>query len=424
MVFQNFELFPHLTALANVTIGPRTVLGTDPDEAAAQAMALLTKVGLADHAAKHPAQLSGGQQQRVAIARALAMRPDMMLFDEPTSALDPETVGEVLAVMKTLADEGMTMVVVTHEMDFARRVGDWVVVFDRGRVIEEGPPRQIFEAPLVPRTREFLSHLGWHGEGLDNPGEAVMRDLVIERAEVFVVGPETERYAWAEGMSEQFMTNTVLRLVTRGGLEGIAGAAMCSSHCFDRSVAETLRYLLPEVMGRSPLEREALWYRLRTLNTPLVPQAHSLVDIALWDLAAKAADLPLWQMLGGARDRVPAYASTPLLADPAAYIDYVAERAAEGFRATKFHCWCEPSRDLPMVEAVRASIDPERMALMLDVEQRYDRHQARAAAQRLEPLAMHLVRGADAGQRSGGLRRAETRHDACRSSRPATRSWT
>ena len=133
-------------------------------------MALLTKVGLADHAAKHPAQLSGGQQQRVAIARALAMRPDMMLFDEPTSALDPETVGEVLAVMKTLADEGMTMVVVTHEMDFARRVGDWVVVFDRGRVIEEGPPRQIFEAPLVPRTREFLSHLGWHGEGLTTPG--------------------------------------------------------------------------------------------------------------------------------------------------------------------------------------------------------------------------------------------------------------
>ena len=170
MVFQNFELFPHLDALANVTIGPRTVLGTERGEADRQAMALLTKVGLADHAAKHPAQLSGGQQQRVAIARALAMRPDMMLFDEPTSALDPETVGEVLAVMKTLADEGMTMVVVTHEMDFARRVGDWVVVFDRGRVIEEGPPRQIFEAPLVPRTREFLSHLGWHGEGLATPG--------------------------------------------------------------------------------------------------------------------------------------------------------------------------------------------------------------------------------------------------------------
>ena len=215
-----------------------------------------------------------------------------------------------------------------------------------------------------------------------------MQDLMIERADVHVVGPETERYAWAEGMSEQFMTNTVLRLTTRGGLEGIAGAVMCSSHAFDRSVAETLRWLLPDVIGRSPLEREAVWYRLRSLNTPLVPQAHSLVDIALWDLAAKAAGLPLWQMLGGARNRVPAYASTPLLADPAAYIDYVLERESEGFRATKFHCWCEPSRDLPMVEAVRASIGAERMALMLDVEQRYDRHQARAALQRLEPLAM------------------------------------
>ena len=166
MVFQNFELFPHLIALSNVTIGPRTVLGTERSVAEREALALLAKVGLVEHAAKHPAQLSGGQQQRVAIARALAMRPDLMLFDEPTSALDPETIGEVLAVMKTLADEGMTMIVVTHEMDFARRVADWVVVLDRGRVIEEGRPRQIFEAPHVPRTREFLSHLGWHGEGL------------------------------------------------------------------------------------------------------------------------------------------------------------------------------------------------------------------------------------------------------------------
>jgi polar amino acid transport system ATP-binding protein len=132
--------------------------------AEARAMALLIKVGLADHAAKHPAQLSGGQQQRVAIARALAMQPDLMLFDEPTSALDPETIGEVLAVMKALADEGMTMVVVTHEMDFARRVADRVAVFDRGKIIEEGTPAVIFENPLVPRTREFLSHLGWHGE--------------------------------------------------------------------------------------------------------------------------------------------------------------------------------------------------------------------------------------------------------------------
>ena len=149
MVFQNFELFPHLTVLRNVTIGPPPCSGSTRDAAEAARRRLLAKVGLAEKAASHPAALSGGQQQRVAIARALAMEPALMLFDEPTSALDPETIGEVLSVMKTLADEGMTMLVVTHEMDFARRVADWVVVFDRGRVIEEGPPRQIFEAAKV-----------------------------------------------------------------------------------------------------------------------------------------------------------------------------------------------------------------------------------------------------------------------------------
>jgi polar amino acid transport system ATP-binding protein len=164
MVFQNFELFPHLNALANVAIGPATVLGRNKAEAERLALELMAKVGLSDHVSKYPSQLSGGQQQRVAIARALAMNPALMLFDEPTSALDPETIGEVLSVMKQLADEGMTMVVVTHEMDFARRVADRVVVFDRGRKIEEGSPRQIFEAATVERTREFLSHLGWHGE--------------------------------------------------------------------------------------------------------------------------------------------------------------------------------------------------------------------------------------------------------------------
>jgi polar amino acid transport system ATP-binding protein len=170
MVFQNFELFPHLTAQANVAIGPRIVLRMPAAEAEARAAALLHKVGLAEHAHKHPAQLSGGQQQRVAIARALAMQPDVMLFDEPTSALDPETIGEVLAVMKALADEGMTMVVVTHEMDFARRVGDRVAVFDRGRIIEEDVPSVIFGSARVARTREFLSHLGWHGESTVPPG--------------------------------------------------------------------------------------------------------------------------------------------------------------------------------------------------------------------------------------------------------------
>jgi polar amino acid transport system ATP-binding protein len=163
MVFQSFELFPHLTALENVAEGPRTVLEMKPADARRRADMLLAKVGLEDKASSYPSELSGGQQQRVAIARALAMSPDVMLFDEPTSALDPETIGEVLSVMKQLADEGMTMVVVTHEMSFARRVGDWVAVFDVGCIIEQGPPKQIFEVPLTERTRDFLSHLGWAG---------------------------------------------------------------------------------------------------------------------------------------------------------------------------------------------------------------------------------------------------------------------
>jgi polar amino acid transport system ATP-binding protein len=161
MVFQSFELFPHLSVLRNVTIGPLTVLKMRREAAEERAIRLLEKVGLADKARQHPAELSGGQQQRVAIARALAMEPDVMLFDEPTSALDPETVGEVLNVMKRLADDGMTMLVVTHEMTFARRVADWIVVFDYGKVVEEGPPTQIFDEPHSARTRDFLSHLGW-----------------------------------------------------------------------------------------------------------------------------------------------------------------------------------------------------------------------------------------------------------------------
>jgi polar amino acid transport system ATP-binding protein len=163
MVFQSFELFPHMTALGNVAVGRETVLGDTRSMAQERARALLAKVGLADKADNYPSTLSGGQQQRVAIARALAMDPQVMLFDEPTSALDPETVGEVLNVMKQLAEEGMTMIVVTHEMSFARRVGNWVIVFDHGRVVEEGIPKQIFETPAQERTRDFLSHLGWNG---------------------------------------------------------------------------------------------------------------------------------------------------------------------------------------------------------------------------------------------------------------------
>ena len=156
MVFQSFNLFPHLSVLDNVTLGPRKLHGLSRKEAEERAQALLAKVSLAHKATAMPASLSGGQKQRVAIARALAMEPRVMLFDEPTSALDPELVGEVLQVMKLLASEGMTMMVVTHEMDFAREVGDVVVVMDGGGIIEAGAPATIFTDPTQERTRAFL----------------------------------------------------------------------------------------------------------------------------------------------------------------------------------------------------------------------------------------------------------------------------
>ncbi|MFC4100160.1 amino acid ABC transporter ATP-binding protein [Paenibacillus xanthanilyticus] len=157
MVFQQFNLFPHLTVLDNITLSPIKVRKQNPEQAKAKAMELLGKVGLAEKAGAFPASLSGGQSQRVAIARALAMEPKIMLFDEPTSALDPEMVGEVLAVMKQLAKEGMTMVVVTHEMGFAREVADRVVFMEQGGIVEMGSPADIFERPKQERTRAFLS---------------------------------------------------------------------------------------------------------------------------------------------------------------------------------------------------------------------------------------------------------------------------
>ena len=159
MVFQHFNLFPHMTVLRNMTLAPMELLHKSKKEAEEKAMALLERVGLADRANAYPSQLSGGQKQRVAIVRALAMEPEVMLFDEPTSALDPEMVGEVLAVMKELAHEGMTMVVVTHEMGFAKEVGDRVLFMDEGKLVEEGSPEEIFNAPKHPRLQDFLSKI-------------------------------------------------------------------------------------------------------------------------------------------------------------------------------------------------------------------------------------------------------------------------
>jgi len=159
MVFQQFNLFPHLSALENVALGPRVVRRSSPADAERRARDLLERVGLGDKADARPSELSGGQQQRVAIARALAMEPHVLLFDEPTSALDPEMIGEVLEVMRGLAEAGMTMIVVTHEMGFAREAADRVVFMDEGRVVETGPPDEVFDRPREERTREFLSKI-------------------------------------------------------------------------------------------------------------------------------------------------------------------------------------------------------------------------------------------------------------------------
>jgi general L-amino acid transport system ATP-binding protein len=162
MVFQSFNLFPHLTVLQNVTLGPIRVRKVHREEADATAMQLLERVGIPEQARKYPAQLSGGQQQRVAIARALAMQPKIMLFDEPTSALDPEMISEVLDVMRELAESGMTMLVVTHEMGFAKAAAHRMVFFDEGNIVEEGTPEQIFEDPQHDRTKLFLSQILTH----------------------------------------------------------------------------------------------------------------------------------------------------------------------------------------------------------------------------------------------------------------------
>jgi polar amino acid transport system ATP-binding protein len=157
MVFQHFNLFPHMTVLRNMTLAPMKLLKKSRKEAEEKAMAMLKRVNLADRAGAYPSQLSGGQKQRIAIVRALCMEPEVMLFDEPTSALDPEMVGEVLDVMKRLAQEGMTMVVVTHEMGFAREVADRVLFMDAGQIVEEGTPEEIFSHPTQQRTKDFLN---------------------------------------------------------------------------------------------------------------------------------------------------------------------------------------------------------------------------------------------------------------------------
>lgn len=213
-----------------------------------------------------------------------------------------------------------------------------------------------------------------------------MKDLEIERVEVYAVGPETERYTWATNHTAQYVTNTIARVTTKGGLEGVGGAMSVTEFGFSAAVAETMRSMLPLLIGASPLERERLWYRLQPLDLPLAPQAQSIIDIALWDLLAKHANLPLYQVLGGPRSKIMSYASTPLLPSPAAYVDFVAEMRELGFRAVKFHCYCVYERDMAMVRAVHKKFGKSDIRFMLDVEQRYTREQALKAAEELEEL--------------------------------------
>jgi polar amino acid transport system ATP-binding protein len=206
MVFQRWNLFPHMTALQNIMEGPCMVKGEKKDQSRERALSLLERVGLKDKPGAYPAQLSGGQQQRVAIARALAMDPKLMLFDEPTSALDPELIGEVLAVMRELAEDGMTMIVVTHEMSFARGVADKVVFMDGGVVVEQGKPRSVIDNPQHERTRTFLqrmrsehqehhAHLEHHegGDGVVPASALAPEPLAAEPVEGGPVEPERER---------------------------------------------------------------------------------------------------------------------------------------------------------------------------------------------------------------------------------------
>lgn len=216
--------------------------------------------------------------------------------------------------------------------------------------------------------------------------ELGLEDLEIERIKVYAVGPETERFTWAKNHTAQYVTNTVARIFARGGLEGVAGAMSVTEFGFSAAVAETMRRMLPLLIGKTPLDREKLWYRLQPLDLPLAPQAQSIVDIALWDLMAKHVGLPLYQLLGGARPKIQAYASTPLLPSPAAYVEFVDEMRELGFRAIKFHCTCVYEDDMEIVRAVARRHGGSGLELMLDVEQRYSREEAMKAARELEEL--------------------------------------
>lgn len=211
--------------------------------------------------------------------------------------------------------------------------------------------------------------------------------MQIDRVEVQAVAPEVQRFTWSHDLPEQYMTNTIVRIYTDDGVEGIGGVSNYTSHGFDRYTAETLRHMIPVLIGKDPLNRQAIWNTLWSRVFPYSPGALAAVDIALWDLFGKLANLPVYKLLGGAADRIRSYASTPLFDDVPAYLKFIEQMIELGFRAVKFHCWSLPEKDRELVRAVRQAFPDGDVKFMLDVENNYQWQDALEMAQELEDLA-------------------------------------
>lgn len=210
--------------------------------------------------------------------------------------------------------------------------------------------------------------------------------MKIDRVEVLAVAPEVQRFTWSHDLPEQHMTNTVVRIFTDEGVEGVAGVSNYTSYAFDRYTAETMRHMLPVLIGKDPLQREQIWDSLWSRVFPLAPGALAVIDLALWDLLGKHSSLPVHKLLGGACDRMQSYASTPLFEDVATYLRFIEEMVDQGFRAVKFHCWCLPEKDRELVRAVREAYPDDDIAFMLDVENNYEWQDALEMALELEDL--------------------------------------
>jgi len=210
--------------------------------------------------------------------------------------------------------------------------------------------------------------------------------MKITKVEVRAVAPPVDRFTWSDDLPDQYSTNTLVRIYTDAGVEGIAGVWNATSYDFERYTAESIRHLAPILVGKDPLLRENIWHEIRPRVFPLPPQSLAAIDIALWDLAGKTANLPLYKLLGGARHKIAAYASTPLFDDVDAYLQNAEEFIAQGFKAIKFHTWCIPQNDLELARAVRAKYPGDEVAFMLDAENNYDRDGALRVAQELEAM--------------------------------------